>query len=62
MWGCQCDIRIVNTQTLIDFDEEKKLTEIIPDIIPEEKKPISPPTEMEEVDEEDFEDEDEYSN
>ena len=52
-------MHIMEAQTLIDFnDEEEKLTEIIPDVVPKEKKPLVPPTEIDEVDdEEDYEDE-----
>jgi len=48
---------ITSTTTLPDADEniqpEKNGDELIPDVIPKEKKPLQPPTEMEEEDDED---------
>ena len=50
---------ITSTHTLLGIDEdiqpEKNGNNLIPDVIPEEKKPIEPPDELdEENDEEDF--------
>jgi len=46
---------ITSTTTLPDADEniqlEKNGDELIPDVIPKEKKPLQPPSEMEEDDE-----------
>lgn len=58
-----------STLTLMGVEEigkGEKMAELIPDIIPEEKKPLEPPTgvdEEEEFDEEDdeFEDDDEFT-
>ncbi len=49
----------MSTQTLIYFDEdeEEKFVEIIPDVIPKEKKPLVSPQQNDEIeDEEDYDD------
>lgn len=50
---------IKSTNTLIEVGEpyDESWDELIPDVIPEEKKPLEPPEEMEE-EEEDYDDED----
>ena len=49
---------IMSTHTLIDIDEEEeKLAEIIPDVLPEEKKPLEHPRESNEDQEEDVDEE-----
>ena len=52
---------IKSTLTLMgagDIDIGEKMAELIPDIIPEEKKPLEVPTDMNEDEEEDDEDDD----
>lgn len=55
---------ITSTLTLIDTEnvEETSQADLIPDVIPEEKKPLEHPSEAEEEFEEDDDDEDEDSS
>ena len=59
---------IKSTVTLMDVDQlegESQLSELIPDIIPDEKKPLQPPMDSNEDDfeeEDDYDDEEDYSN
>lgn len=61
-------IKIKSTMTLMDAGDmgmNKQLAELIPDIIPDEKKPLEVPTDINdeedlEDDEDDFEDDDDY--
>lgn len=55
---------IKSTVTLMGVDQlegESQMSELIPDIIPEEKKPIQPPN-MEDNQEDEFDDEDDYDD
>lgn len=53
---------ITSTITLLETEEEPGLDDLIPDVIPEEKKPLEPPEEMDDEYEEDddWDDEDDY--
>jgi DNA-binding Lrp family transcriptional regulator len=49
---------ITSTITLLEAEKESGIPDLIPDVIPEEKKPLEPPEEIEE--EEDWDEEDDY--
>ena len=53
---------IRSTNTLIEIDEpyDETWDELVPDVIPEEKKPLEPPEEIEENEEDEEEDDDDY--
>jgi len=49
-------VSLTKTLIIVEDNDQIKLDDLIPDVIPEEKKPLEPPTEIEEED--DFDEED----